>query len=219
MNRLQNQTVGQNLRSGAMTSEAPQQLSTPYSSAVAGNTDDEKNELANLNYLYWKRLNGADQRTALSQMSAIQQRGNLRSGLQSAINDAPGQMEDELGLLRNQASDNLNKGIRSTRKNYSDRGLLYSGIRQGAEASKRNEAASTLASNEAGVRQDFANLTDKRKQAIASLGMDSQNRSLELADQALESSMRNRVARLQAMETLAGGLGAAAGTYYGSQKE
>ena len=146
---------------------------------------------------------------------AARNRVALKKALAEGISGAPSQLQDELGLLKNDAGAALDSSLRSTRKNFNDRGLLYSGLREGGEQQARGRVASALAQGQTEARRESANLVDKRKAAFASIGLAEQEKKNEMANQAFESSYKNSIARRQAMQELAGGIGQGIGMYYG----
>lgn len=143
----------------------------------------------------------------------------LKKALAEGISGAPQQLADELGLLKSDADQALTSGVKSTRKNFNDRGLLYSGMREGGEQQVKGRVASALAESDSAARRDSANLVDKKKQAFASIGLAEQEAKNQLAQQAFETSYKNSIARRQALQAAAGGVGQAVGMYLGNQKD
>lgn len=141
----------------------------------------------------------------------------LKKALAQGISGAPEQLASELGLLKSDADQALTSGLKSTRKNFNDRGLLYSGMREGGEQQVKGRVAGALAEGDAAARRDSANVVEKRKQAFASIGLAEQEQKNQLAQQAFETSYKNSIARRQALEAAAGGVGQGIGMYYGQQ--
>lgn len=117
-------------------------------------------------------------------------------------------------LLTNEANRAVDQGVKRTRENMNRRGLLYGGMREGGEAQVRAQGAATLSANLAGARRDYANQADAIKKSIASIGLANQQQQLEMANQVMESNMRNAIARRQAYQQLGEGVGYAAGAYF-----
>lgn len=140
----------------------------------------------------------------------------LREGLRSNIADAPDQLREDKRLLLNESNNALAQGIKNTRENFNSRGMLYSGMRQGGEQSLRTKVASTLASGMRDATRDSDKAVTGYRQQLASVGLRSAQAAQEQAERTFESNMRNRVARIQAMQQLGEGVGYAAGAYYGS---
>ena len=141
----------------------------------------------------------------------------LKKALAEQISAVPGQTAQELGLLQNEAGSALGSAIGETRKNYNQRGLLYSGMRQGAEQGVRGRVATALASGQAQTQRDAENTLTKQKAAFASIGLAEQEKQNQLAQQAFDQSYQNSIARRQAMQQLMGGVGQAAGYYANMQ--
>jgi hypothetical protein len=143
----------------------------------------------------------------------------LKRSLAQSISDAPKNLQEELGLLRGEAGQAIGSGVRKTRENFSSRGLLYSGLRQGGEASVKGRVASALAESEAGARRETRNLMDQRKAAFAAIGLQDQEAKNRLAQETFEKSYQNSIARRQAIQQLGQGVGQALGYYYGSSAQ
>jgi hypothetical protein len=153
--------------------------------------------------------------TARSALANLEARDTQRRGLIQGIESMPGQFQEETDLLKGEANRALESGLSNTRKNFNKRGLLYSGLREGGEQSVKGGVASSLASGMAGATRDYQNLLDQRKQALASLGLQTQAQQLEAANQAFEMTQRNNVARAQAFQQLGQGVGYGAGMWAG----
>lgn len=141
----------------------------------------------------------------------------LKKSLAGSINDAPKNLDEEVGLLRGDAGQALDQGLTKTRQNFNNRGLLYSGLREGGEQQVRGRVASALAESESGARRDTENLLTERKKAFASIGLAEQEQKNQMAQQAFEKSYQNSIARRQAMQQLGTGVGQAVGYYMNSQ--
>lgn len=113
----------------------------------------------------------------------------------------------------------IGEGVKNTRQNYNQRGLLYGGMREGGEEKVRAAGAATMAENVSGVRQDYAKQGDALKKSIAALGLASQAETQARQQQVMEQSIKNQVARAQAYQQLGEGVGYAAGTAYGSMSQ
>lgn len=154
---------------------------------------------------------------ARSAIQKYQQRSRQRSGLNQALAGQGEQQRAEEDLIKQEANQALGSGIKSTRENFNRRGLLFSGLREGGEQKVRSGVAAQTAQNLGGVAKDYANLADSRKQALASLELQNAQQMQQMADQAFETTNRNNIARRQAYQQLGQGIGAAAGSYYGSR--
>lgn len=148
---------------------------------------------------------------ARSAMNALLARSAQRGELNSQIGQLPGLEKQEENLLASDAQQAMGQGIKNTRQNYNQRGLLYSGLRQGGEQQVRTQAASSLASGIASTRRDYQNAADAKRQAIAHLGLASQQESIDRANAIFEMNTKNSIARRQAIEQLGEGVGAVGG--------
>ncbi len=160
---------------------------------------------------------GVDSNAVAAQLSAIKARIGIKNSLGQAIgsNDArEGQSED---ILRGEAGDALNQGVKNTNQNYNSRGLLYSGMREHGVNDVKSGVASNLASGLAGTKQEYSNLKSKQQQAYASVGQAQQAEQVALANQTFETVNQNNIARQQAYQQLAGGVGQVAGMMYGGK--
>lgn len=139
-----------------------------------------------------------------------------RRGLIGAENALPGQEREQIAGLSQEAQRATKAAVKDTRKNFSDRGLLYGGLREGGEAGARGRIATRLAESSSATRKEFAGLKDRYAEAKASLGLQQGQQNVERASMAFDNAMRNQVARMQAIQALGQGAGYAAGAAYGS---
>ncbi len=152
-----------------------------------------------------------------SAINATEAKRNQRQGLISAIEGMGDSYQSDLDLLNQEAGSALQSGLSNTRKNYNQRGLLYSGLRQGGEQSVKGQVANQLASGTANTTRDYQNTLDARKQALANIDLAGRQESLNNANMAFEQTTRNNIARMQAMQQLGEGVGSVAGMYYGRE--
>jgi hypothetical protein len=124
---------------------------------------------------------------------------------------------DQYGLLKKDVEQGLSQGIDQTRKNYSSRGLLYSGLRQGAESKQRGQAASQLAQGRAGINSDLMSMAVAKKKTAAQVGLATFEQAQAQASELSNLQMQNAIARRRNAQQLGQGLGYAAGAYYGNQ--
>lgn len=162
------------------------------------------------------RNQGLDQAAAGSQLNMLRSRIALKNALGQSISDNPGMEERAETDVRNVADNSLRSGLKKTKENYNRRGLLYSGYREGGESKVRSGVASQLASGLSGTKKDYATAADTAKAAYASVGLQTEQENLNRVGQAFDTANSNSIARMQAMQELGGGLGAAAGYIAGS---
>lgn len=156
-----------------------------------------------------------DPNLARSAITKLRARAAERRGLRDSLSQLPGMEENEARQIGAETNQALNAGLKATKENYNRRGLLYSGMRQGAEQSVRGQAAATMAGQLSQNKRNYANLADARRQQIASVDLNNQQEALDRANAVMENNMRSSIARQQAYQQLGQGLGYAAAVGYG----
>ena len=139
-----------------------------------------------------------------------------KNALGQEINQNPTLEGQSAENLMNEANNTAAQGVNKTRSNFAQRGLLFSGARQGAEQQVRSNVGSALSSGLSENTRDYTNATEAAKTAYGSVDLANAQQSLDLANQAYATATQNNIARLQAMQQLGGGIGAAAGTIAGN---
>lgn len=124
---------------------------------------------------------------------------------------------DQYGLLEKDVQRNLNKGLEQTRKNYSSRGLLYSGLRQGAEAQQRGQAASYLAESRSGIKSELMDMAAEKRKVAAAVGLAGFQQAQDSARELSNLQMQNAIARRRNAAALGQGIGYAVGAFYNPQ--
>jgi len=127
--------------------------------------------------------------------------------------EMPGLKKDALGLLESGVDRSLDQGLKKTRENYSDRGLLFSGFRQGAEGSLRAQAGEQKARGRQEITKGFEDTLQAKKRATAHMGLQTYASALDTQVQTMNTQMQNSIQRRRMRGQLAAGLGAAAGIY------
>ncbi len=141
-----------------------------------------------------------------------------KNSLAEQIAGSDDQLNKAQDLNKATAGSALDQGLKNTRQNYSGRGLLYSGMRQGAEQGVKSGVASQLSSSMTGTARDAANSKMAAQNAYMSVDLANQQDTLNKSNQAFDTASANNIARLQAMQQLGSGLGSAAGAYFGEQQ-
>ncbi len=160
---------------------------------------------------------GVDFSANAAQENVLKSRIGLKNSLADQISSGDDQLKKSQDVNKAASGEALGQGLKNTRQNYSNRGLLYSGLREGGEQKVKTAGASQLANAMASTARESANSTTAAKNAYASVGLAQQAESLQMAHEAFDTANANSIARLQAMQQLGSGVGAAAGTYFGSQ--
>lgn len=140
----------------------------------------------------------------------------LKKALAQSITNAPGSLAKQQGLLKYEAGEALGSGLSETRKNYNNRGLLYSGLRSGGEQQVKTNVASGLARNMSAAKKETSDLISKQKAAFAAIGLADQEKKNQMAQDAFDQSYKNSIARRQATQELGQSFGQLAGYAYGS---
>ncbi len=162
---------------------------------------------------------GSDYNADNANLQMYRSRIGLKNSLAERI--ANGNMElqgdkDEITRSTNQA---LDEGTRNTRQNYNQRGLLYSGMREGGEQAVRGAVAGQYASGMAGAERDVGNEVQGAKAAYGAVDLASQQEQLKMANSAFDTAHANNIARLQAMQQLGQGVGYGAGVVAGGYNQ
>ncbi len=162
---------------------------------------------------------GVDQVATNAQLQAVKARIGLKNSLGQAIGSNQQRESDAENVLRGDVNDSMAQGIKHTTQNFNDRGLLYSGMREGGVNGIKAQAASQLNSGLSDTKREYENLKSQQQQAYASIGMAQQQENIQRANQTFDVVNQNNIARQQATQQLAGGIGQLGGmaTYYGSK--
>jgi len=113
------------------------------------------------------------------------------------------------------AGETLGKGVHDIRKGASDRGLLYSGLRQGKEGDFRSQVAGTMAKQVAQSNADLSKRADSMDEIAANSRLQGMQQSMQAQSAVDRMNMENSVSRAQQWQQLASiagyGLGRMAG--------
>ncbi len=139
-----------------------------------------------------------------------------KNALAESIAGNEGLRKDEISSVYGEAGAAAKAGTKRTRENFNARGLLYSGGREGGENAVRSAVGSKMASDISNTNRESAKALSTAKNAYASVGLQNAQESLKLADEAMTTSSKNNIARLQAYQQMYSGIGQVAGSIYGS---
>ncbi len=159
---------------------------------------------------------GVDQVATQAQLDAVKARIGLKNSLGQSIAGNDANETSAEGILKGDANQSLASGLKNTNQNYNSRGLLFSGMREGADNQVRAGTAANLASGLAGTKEEYSNLKQQQQQAYATIGAAQQQQNVDRAKQTFDTVNQNNIARAQATQQLAGGLGQVAGMAYSS---
>lgn len=165
---------------------------------------------------------GSDYNSDNANLQMYKSRIGLKNSLAERIAHGNMELQDEKDSVVDSANQALDSGTRNTRQNYNQRGLLYSGMREGGEQAVRGAVAGQYARGMAGAERDVANSVQGAKNAYAAVDLANQQEQLKMANAAFDTAHANNIARLQAMQQLGAGVGYAGGQiagYYANRKQ
>lgn len=131
----------------------------------------------------------------------------------------PGLMANSRDNIAKQAGGALDQGLRGIRSGMSNRGLLYSGLRQKAEGDERGAVANAMAKQIGQSNSELRQKAEGKEQAAAAAGTAGYRDSLEQQRQIEDMSMQNEIRRSQQWQQLAQAGGYAAGSYMGGRRQ
>lgn len=131
--------------------------------------------------------------------------------------NAPKMGEDIYNRVAGNERKNLAKQMSGVRNNYSSRGLLYSGLRQGDELATQEQSGSRLASARAGINKDLNDQVQNMNDMAIKSGLDIQQQSQGIQDQVFNQALMNMQNSMSSNAALGGAVGQAAGSYLGSK--
>lgn len=108
------------------------------------------------------------------------------------------------------------EGIQDIRKGASKRGLLYSGLRQGAEAGRIGEAQSRIAGRSAELSSQIESQKDLFDQLAIQANLNRQAGEAGIAGQDYSASLQSALERRKQLAGIGKGLGSVAGMALGS---
>ena len=188
-----------------------------HASENGNGQDNDVNQAASLARNLRDQDPGMDTAATSALLNMYEGRIGEKNSLAEQIAGSDDQLTRQQDLNKAAAGSAVGEGLRNTRNNFNDRGLLYSGARQGGESAVRAAGASQLASSVAGTARDASNSKTAAQNAYASVDLASQQDTLKRANDAFDTASANNIARLQAYQQLAGGIGSAAGSIAGSK--
>lgn len=133
--------------------------------------------------------------------------------------DLPGIAGEQSGLLEKQGQAAIDQGTKDIRKGYSSRGLLYSGLRQGAESSLRGQVASELASGRAQLNRELEDLARAKEYEATKYGLQGYEEARQRYENLYNQQMQNALERRRRVSQIGGAVGYLAGSYLGSKPE
>ncbi len=131
----------------------------------------------------------------------------------------PGMVNGQASTYNRQARSGLTQGIRQTRENFNQRGLLRSGQRQGAEYGLKDQAETDMANNRFNLNQNAVNNKNQLQQNAVNSGLLYAGAAPQLGASALSganNTLQNDISNMQNAGNIAGGLGSGLGSLAGA---
>jgi hypothetical protein len=154
---------------------------------------------------------GEDPRITKQRNSLLGEANKFREGLQ-------GYKNSRYGDVANTARDQLDQTTQGIRRNANARGLLFSGLRAGAEANSRTKMASMLASQRAEINKEADDLAQSKDTAAANVGLSGYEDAIKRSQDLYNLESTNQARRRAALGQLGEGVGYGLGAYYSTKK-
>lgn len=129
--------------------------------------------------------------------------------------DAPAIQEKGIGAIGDEERKNAKSGIQDIRKGASSRGLLYSGLRQGAEAGRIGESQSRIAGRAADLSDKIEQQKDYLDQQAVDAGLNKQSAELGMARSDYANNLKASQERSSGIKKIAGMIGNVGGMAMG----
>lgn len=131
-------------------------------------------------------------------------------------NNIPGMAEEQTAHAADTGRRELAANLAGNKEGASRRGLLYSGLKQGADLDAHSAYAAGLASKRASINADLEDKATQMEDAAIGGAFDDQKTQQSAYDQAFQQRQARNASRNQAIGQLGGGLGSLAGGLLGS---
>lgn len=145
---------------------------------------------------------------------AIQQAS--ASNAQNFQNNLPGYQNMLYNQAQNKTMTNQASQTQGARYNANAKGLLYSGLRQGAEAGIQGSNATDLAGTRANINYGTQNTANQMTQQATGLGLGVQEAQTQMNKQNYLNAMDNYKQQMGALEGFGQGVGSLAGKAIGA---
>jgi len=130
--------------------------------------------------------------------------------------EAPTIQEKGIGAIGDEERRSAKAGIQDIRKGASSRGLLYSGLRQGAEAGRIGESQSRIAGRAADLSDQIEQQKDNLDNQAVQAGLSKQAAELGMASEDYASNLEKAKQRTSGIKKIAGMIGNVGGSAMGS---
>lgn len=111
----------------------------------------------------------------------------------------------------------LENRMRATKSDLSSRGLLYSGIKDAAEADLRGAAAGEFAQTRQGLNQAFSRVRENMQRILDQMKFNQKEEAIIAADNVYDMALRSAEEGFQSQGAMWGAVGTGVGAYLGSR--
>lgn len=151
-------------------------------------------------------------------MNLEQYRASQAQTARSFRDEMPSVAQDQENRIKEQSRRQLSADMSGLRGGFSQRGLLYSGLRRAAETGQSAASAAGAAAERANVNQRLTGQADALDQNAISSGLELQKQKQAAADEDYEAQMASYKQRQQALMGMGGALGSLGGMFLGGKK-
>lgn len=141
---------------------------------------------------------------------------SMATQAQDFSSNLPGYQQMLYTSADEQGRGNLASGQQQIDKNYGSRGLLYSGLRQGAQAGNAAGVASQLANQRTGINQSSQNTANNMNQGAIQQGLANQSAQQQMNAFNYQQQMGQFQGKQQAAQQTLGGAMSIAGGLLGA---
>ncbi len=126
---------------------------------------------------------------------------------ESFQNNLPGYQQNLYNQAENSGRLGLAQKMAGIKASANSRGLLYSGLKQGQEATAGGENAANLARQRAGINEQSQAISNRMNQSAIQSGLEMQGAQQQMADQNYQTQLGQAQQKQQAAKGLISGFG------------
>jgi len=145
-----------------------------------------------------------------------ERRKQLQDNLDKYNKEMPGMRERMVGAVGDEERSQADTNIKNIRKDATQRGLLYSGLREGQEAGAVGGANKRIAGKTMGINQDLEDRRLALQDMVTGAGLDKAAAEAGIAGQNYESDLGKSLEKRRQMSSIMGAGGALGGAALGS---
>lgn len=131
----------------------------------------------------------------------------------------PQYKDEQYGLVAREGAKNLENNLNTIQRSSNQRGLLYSGLRRGAEVGARGAMAATLAQQRADINRSADRLADSYDNTAANIGLAGFGDAVRRSESELQNATQAAIERRRNLAELGSGIGYGFGSLYGRTAE